>query len=229
MGGKVDKTHYWLKVTKDKYELPLAVADTKAELAHILGIKTKTITEEMSRSKSKGRLCQYVKVDKEEPMKVEIVVKALKCSANIRPKERNCEDCPYRILEEVDDRFPVKPDVEIDGVKYWEECDCDKICLDAADLLEKIAEESYEKGKHETILMSANRDEAIKQAYNEGLKEKASNTIDNFLEILKPCESCSDAKVCNDEYFSASCKSEIMYSWEDIMIAGHKYIENQQK
>ena len=192
MGGKVDKTHYWLKVTKDKYELPLAVADTKAELAHILGIKTKTITEEMSRSKSKGRLCQYVKVDKEEPMKVEIVVKALKCSATVRPKERNCEDCPYRTLEEVDDKFPVPPDVEIDGVKYWEGCDCEKICLDAADLLE------------------------------------ASNIIDNFLEILKPCESCSDAKVCNDEYFSASCKSEIMYSWEDLMIAGHKYIENQQ-
>lgn len=30
----------WLKVTNDKYELPLAVADTKKELAKMLGLKS---------------------------------------------------------------------------------------------------------------------------------------------------------------------------------------------
>ncbi len=29
----------WMKVTRDKFELPLAVADTKEELAKMLGLK----------------------------------------------------------------------------------------------------------------------------------------------------------------------------------------------
>ena len=29
----------YMKVTKDEYELPIAVAETQAELAHMLGVK----------------------------------------------------------------------------------------------------------------------------------------------------------------------------------------------
>jgi len=43
----------WLKVTNDKYELPLAVADTKRELAEMLGLKKISIR--------KGKSC-YIKV-----------------------------------------------------------------------------------------------------------------------------------------------------------------------
>ena len=42
-------------VTKDKYELPLAVADSVRELAQLRGIKTKTITETLSRVKHGSR------------------------------------------------------------------------------------------------------------------------------------------------------------------------------
>lgn len=33
----------WIRVSDDKYELPIAVADTAAELARMLGVKRNTI------------------------------------------------------------------------------------------------------------------------------------------------------------------------------------------
>ena len=41
-------------------------------------------------------------------------------------------------MNEVNDDIPIKEDVIIDGKKYWEGCDVEKIAIDAADLLEKI-------------------------------------------------------------------------------------------
>ena len=64
------------------------------------------------------------------------VIKALRCSATPRTSETDCTKCPYRWLEPVTDLIPMAPDVVIDGVHYWESCDCNKICLDAANLLE---------------------------------------------------------------------------------------------
>ncbi len=51
----------WLKVTSDKYELPLAVADTASELARLCGVTVNTIYAQMSRVRS-GNLpsCPYV-------------------------------------------------------------------------------------------------------------------------------------------------------------------------
>lgn len=52
----------YMKVTMDKYELPLAVADTVVELARIVGAKPNTISSGISKSKSLGIRSQYVKV-----------------------------------------------------------------------------------------------------------------------------------------------------------------------
>lgn len=38
----------WMKVSDDKYELPVAVADTAAELARILGVRTNVIYSAVS-------------------------------------------------------------------------------------------------------------------------------------------------------------------------------------
>lgn len=65
------------------------------------------------------------------------IIKALRCSATPGTEHHDCEKCRYRYLEPVDDKIPCRPDVEIAGVKYWESCDCDRICMDAAELLEK--------------------------------------------------------------------------------------------
>ena len=34
----------YIKVTKDRYELPVAVADTKSDLARLLGVDPSTVT-----------------------------------------------------------------------------------------------------------------------------------------------------------------------------------------
>lgn len=68
------------------------------------------------------------------------LIKALRCSASVPPKGHSCKGCPYRLLEEVDENIPVKADIEINGTKYWESCDCDQIASDAAYMLEKECE-----------------------------------------------------------------------------------------
>lgn len=42
----------WLKVTTDKYELPVAVADSAAELASLVGVKECNIYSSMSHVKN---------------------------------------------------------------------------------------------------------------------------------------------------------------------------------
>ena len=50
----------WLAVTPDKYELPIAVADTAKELSIMLGLRSHTITE-LYHQHNKGILSNYVK------------------------------------------------------------------------------------------------------------------------------------------------------------------------
>lgn len=56
----------WMEVTQDKYELPVAVAESKKELAEMRGIKPKTIQNAIMRAKSHGWQCKYKKVYVEE-------------------------------------------------------------------------------------------------------------------------------------------------------------------
>lgn len=53
----------YMKVTKDKYELPLAVADSIVELAELIGIKADNIYSTISHARKKGYKCCYVKVE----------------------------------------------------------------------------------------------------------------------------------------------------------------------
>lgn len=56
-------TAIYMKVTRDKYELPLAVADSPANLARILGLKNANkINSAISHSIHEGRKSVYVKV-----------------------------------------------------------------------------------------------------------------------------------------------------------------------
>lgn len=52
----------WLKVTIDKYELPVAVADSSAELARICGTTAQSIQSSMSHAKHDGRRSPYRKI-----------------------------------------------------------------------------------------------------------------------------------------------------------------------
>ena len=57
------KQYLWMAVTEDKYELPIAVSDTCAELARKVGRENSTVKSLVSRSLSKGGKCKYIKVE----------------------------------------------------------------------------------------------------------------------------------------------------------------------
>lgn len=52
----------WLMVTADKYELPVAVADTAEELARIVGVSSRNIYSVVSKAKRRGGFCRYINV-----------------------------------------------------------------------------------------------------------------------------------------------------------------------
>lgn len=56
----------YIRVTKDKYELPMAVADNVQELADMCEVKKGTIYSIMSRYGAKGKWCPYRKVEVED-------------------------------------------------------------------------------------------------------------------------------------------------------------------
>lgn len=60
----------WMKVTKDKYELPIAVAGSAAELARMVGKTQNAIRSRVSHAKKEPWRCSYVRVevDDDDPM-----------------------------------------------------------------------------------------------------------------------------------------------------------------
>lgn len=58
--------HVYMAITLDSLELPIAVADTVKELEEALGLSKNTVWRVMSRAKSKGWRCKYIRVDLEE-------------------------------------------------------------------------------------------------------------------------------------------------------------------
>lgn len=52
----------YMKVTRDEYELPMAVATSPEELARILDVKKKSILDGVYRRNKYGSKSQYVKV-----------------------------------------------------------------------------------------------------------------------------------------------------------------------
>ena len=108
----------------------------------------------------------------------------------------DCENCPYRELNEVNDDIPIKEDVIIDGKKYWEDCDVEKIAIDAADLLEKIQRNM----ESDINFLKRKKEEAEENAKKEtgpGLKGYYTGRADAFFTALilaaKPQEKINAA------------------------------------
>lgn len=67
-------SYIWMEVTRDKYSLPVAVADTATELARICGVKKDTIHAAISHRKlhkpreeaGTGSYKRYIRVEIEE-------------------------------------------------------------------------------------------------------------------------------------------------------------------
>lgn len=59
-------TPLYLLVTKDKYQLPLAVADSAAELARIVGVNPATIIKSINSRKNSRYIRIYVDLEEDE-------------------------------------------------------------------------------------------------------------------------------------------------------------------
>lgn len=53
----------YMKITRDKYELPLAVADSPRELAKLLGVHKAAIYHSIKKQEMPGRRKSYIAVD----------------------------------------------------------------------------------------------------------------------------------------------------------------------
>lgn len=57
-------TTIWMKVTKDKYEFPIVIADTCTELADKSGVSISTVFKNMNRKRKNLNIPrEYVKVE----------------------------------------------------------------------------------------------------------------------------------------------------------------------
>ncbi|WP_405322214.1 hypothetical protein [Frisingicoccus sp.] len=56
----------YMAISDDVYELPVAVADTIAELSQMIGVKRNAISSAMSKAKKKGFKSRYIKVTLED-------------------------------------------------------------------------------------------------------------------------------------------------------------------
>lgn len=130
------------------------------------------------------------------------IIKALRCSGTPRPKY-DCDNCPYRRLEKVQDGIPIEEDVIIDGEKYWEGYDCEKIVIDAANLLEKI-QQNMESNINFLKRKEEEAEENAKKETGPGLKGYYTGRADAFYTAIilaaKPQEKINAAlKECEQE------------------------------
>ena len=58
-------SYLYMKITTDRYELPLAVADTGEELAKICGVSINNVYNTIRKARINGHRCQYVRVELE--------------------------------------------------------------------------------------------------------------------------------------------------------------------
>lgn len=59
--------YIYMKVTHDKYELPLFVADTMGELSRMCGTSVANISHGISNREKRGWHTAFVRVQREEP------------------------------------------------------------------------------------------------------------------------------------------------------------------
>ena len=55
--------YVYMKITRDEYELPVAVADSAAELSRILGLSVNTVRNAIGNARRRIGQSQYIRVD----------------------------------------------------------------------------------------------------------------------------------------------------------------------
>ena len=67
--------HVYMKITTDRYELPVAVADTGEELAKMCGVSINNVYNTIRSARIHGYKCQYVRVEVEVEVEDDNVTK----------------------------------------------------------------------------------------------------------------------------------------------------------
>ena len=136
---------------------------------------------------------------------IEKLLKSLECSVRPYKKRDNCKECKYRLLEKVDSRIPCPPDVEENGVKYWENCDCDGMVKDAIQTIRELQEDCnryHERGMHEGY-EEAKEKYKFKYWNTEHKECSQGNTI--VIEEVCEWEKGSSGYVGYPAYYSKCC------------------------
>lgn len=90
----------YLKVTRDRYELPIMQAKTVRELANKAGVSRRTIYSALNKAQKNGNKCQYIKIiDDEEEKELERRAKELKEMKSSIWKESKLQDVVKFIVE----------------------------------------------------------------------------------------------------------------------------------
>ncbi len=144
-------------------------------------------------------------------MECEKIIKALRCSAT--PGEHDCDGCPYLVIEKLSGE-----EAEIFGTSELESCDCDKIALDAAELLE-----AYHSTNHTPEECAAAFEElaAYHAAEQDGTLLRLPCKVGDMVYVLIPAdcgfcdkEQCENIFPCRKSYlvkteFSADLADDV--------------------
>ena len=125
------------------------------------------------------------------------IVRALRCTSTPGDHTSNCEQCPYWKKEQLNGRLKEKL-----GTDTWTSCDIDKVCLDAADLLERLTAENADLRKEIEW-----KDMVIALAQKEQAKAEAER--DAAIADLKISSGCTFCKYhCSDTIFCRDCNKK---------------------
>ena len=104
-------------------------------------------------------------------MSCEDIIRALRCISTPGDHTSNCEQCPYWKKEQLNGRLKEKL-----GTDTWTSCDIDKVCLDAADLLERLTAENADLRKEiewkDMVIALAQRKQVEAEEERDALREK---------------------------------------------------------
>ena len=130
-------------------------------------------------------------------MSCEDIIRALRCTSTPGDHTSNCEQCPYWKKEQLNGRLKEKL-----GTDTWTSCDIDKVCLDAADLLERLTAENADLRKEIEW-----KDMVIALAQKEQAKAEAER--DAAIADLKISSGCTFCKYhCSDTIFCRDCNKK---------------------
>ena len=110
------------------------------------------------------------------------IIRALRCTSTPGDHTSNCEQCPYWKKEQLNGRLKEKL-----GTDTWTSCDIDKVCLDAADLIEHLTAENADLRKELEW-----KDMVIALAQRKQVEAEAER--DALIKQIKERHDCLDCK-----------------------------------